>query len=171
MKRWAGLLLAGVVALAVGAGATAALSSSDDDGVTRPGPAARTALPGLVVPTGEPTLPSLTSLSPKPGRVLQAAGPFDDRFVLERPQFDGAQVTAVVRITSDVSDLLDLQVLAGFYDRSGTLLGTARTEQHSDGEEHAGPPEQSHPVRVPVPPELAGRAASAAVGVTVLVNE
>ena len=102
---------------------------------------------------------------------MQAAGPFDDRFVLERPLFDGRSVTATVRITSDVSDLLELQVLAGFYDRAGTLLGTGVAEEHSGGEEHAGPPEQSHHVRIPVPPELAGRAAAAAVGVTVLVNE
>ena len=112
-------------------------------------------------------------MRPAPGQVVQAAGPFDDRFVLDGPVLADDQLTATVRVTSDVSELVDLQVLAGFYDAAGTLLGTARAEEHSDGdgEGHAGVPDQHHPVRLTVPPGLSGRAVSAALGVTVLVNE
>ena len=170
------LAVAGLLALAISAGATAALSASDSSPhAARPALAApaRTSFPGLAGASGEPTLPSLSSLTPAPGAVVQAPGPFDDRFVLDGLRFDGTAVTGQVRITSDVSELVDLQVLAGFYDRTGALLGTAAFEEHSDGdgEGHAGVPERAHPVRVVVPADLAGQAAGAAVGVTVLVNE
>lgn len=136
--------------------------------------AARTELPGLAAPTGEPDLPSLQGLHPQPGQVVRAAGPFDDRFVVEGLTFDGHAVTGRVRVTSDVSDLLELQVLAGFYDAGGHWLGTARFEQHADGEtghQHAGPPSETQAFSVAAPADLAGTAVSAAVGVPVLVNE
>jgi hypothetical protein len=100
-------------------------------------------------------------------------GPFDDRFVVEGLAFDGQAATGAVRITSDVSELLELQVLAGFYDDGGNFLGTARFVHHlgSDGHEHAGPSDEGEVFTIPVPDELKSRAASAAVGIPVLVNE
>jgi len=63
---------------------------------------------------GEPELPSLASLHPAPGTAVAASGPFDDRLVLSDLAFDGDAVRGSVQVTSDVSDVLDLQARAGF---------------------------------------------------------
>lgn len=137
--------------------------------------AARTTFPGLVAASGEPELPSLTTLHPEAGTAVPAAGPFDDRFELSRLRFDGRAVTGTATITSDVSDLLEFEALAGFYDRDGALLGTARDSYHLDEStldpDHEGPPEESRSFTIAVPATLQGQAVSAAVGVPVLVNE
>ncbi|VXB09848.1 conserved exported hypothetical protein [Microbacterium sp. 8M] len=133
---------------------------------------AATTLPGLATPTGEPDLASLHGVHPEPGQAVTAAGPFDDRFVVHDLAFDGSAVTGTIEITSDVSDVLELMVVAGFYDAQGALLGTARFERHGeDHEVHAGPPSEATAFRVDVPDALRGTAASAAIGVPVLVNE
>ncbi len=83
-------------------------------------------------------------------------------------------VTGRLTVTTDVSELLELEVVAGFYDARGRFLGTARWVHHLDesGEHgHAGPPEESETFRVVAPARLRERVASAAVGVPVLVNE
>ncbi|MBC7723951.1 MAG: hypothetical protein H7146_04265, partial [Burkholderiaceae bacterium] len=85
--------------------------------------------------------------------------------------FDGATVSGAVRITSDVSDLLELEVVAGFYDVDGTLLGTDRFVHHLGDEVHDGPPVESEAFTIAVPAPLAGRVGAVAVGVPVLVNE
>lgn len=134
----------------------------------------QTTLPGLTAPTGEPDLPSLAQMHPHPGQAVRATGPFDNRFEVDALAFDGRNVAGAVRITSDVSDLLELVVVAGFYDADGQLLGTARFEHHADGDaghQHSGPPSETEEFRIPVPAEFAGKAVSAAVGVPVLVNE
>jgi hypothetical protein len=68
-----------------------------------------------------------------------------------------------------------LEALAGFYDRDGALLGTARDVYHLDESTedptHEGVPDEAHPFRIRVPADLQGRAVSAAVGIPVLVNE
>ena len=135
--------------------------------------AAKTSFPGLAAAEGEPDLAGLQTARPGPGQALQVQGPFDDRLAFEDLAFNGQAVTGAVRITSDVSDLLELQVLAGFYDDHGTLLGTARFEHHlgSEGHNHSGPPEEREEFSIPVPAELQTKALSAAVGVPVLVNE
>jgi hypothetical protein len=133
----------------------------------------QTAFPGLPAATGEPALASLHQVKPKPGTVVQAAGPFDSRFTLDRPALKDGAVTGAITVTSDVSDLLELEVMAGFYDQAGTLLGTGRFVHHAgvDAHAHSGPPSETEEFSVSVPTDLAGRAVSAAVGVPVLVNE
>lgn len=135
--------------------------------------AAKTSFPGLDAANGEPDLAGLHTTRPSRGQVLQVQGPFDDRLVLEDLAFDGTAATGAVRVSSDVSDLLELQVLAGFYDDQGALLGTVRFEHHlgSDGHNHTGPPEEREPFSISVPAEFQAKAVSAAVGVPVLVNE
>ena len=78
-----------------------------------------------------------------------------------------------MQVTSDVSDLLDLQVLAGFYDHDGALLGTGRFVHHLEQghDDQAGTPVEQQAFRIDVPADLRGRAVSAAVTVPVLVNE
>ncbi|GAB4098571.1 hypothetical protein [Sinomonas halotolerans] len=167
MKTFATLALASAALLA-----GCAAPGQPDTAAPQP-VSVQTALPGLTAPTGEPGLPSLHEAHPKPGQAIQAAGPFDDRFEIEGLAFDGKDVKGTIRITSDVSDLLELQVLAGFYDADGTLLGTARFEHHldeSEGHQHAGPPSEVEEFSIAAP-AAAGNAVSAAVGVPVLVNE
>ncbi len=152
-----------------GSESSAAGSTPEDSG----GPVVRTRLPGLVAPTGEPMLPSITAAHPAPGAVVVAEGPFDDRFTLTRLRLDGTRVTGALRVTSDVSELLELQVLVGFYDRDGRLLGTNRYV-HSGAEHHeadSGTPSEVVRFSVAVPRSQRDRVASAAVGVPVLVNE
>ena len=140
-----------------------------------PAAAARTTFPDLEPATAEPTLASLEALHPAPGTVAEAAGPFDDRFHFRRLRFDGRTVRGSTSITSDVSDILELEVLAGFYDADGALLGTAREVYHLDESqpeaEHEGVPDEARSFAIAVPEELRGDAVAAAVGVPVLVNE
>ncbi|GHG55718.1 hypothetical protein GCM10012320_27750 [Sinomonas cellulolyticus] len=165
-------LLPAITAAALLAGCSAAPAATSGPA---PQPVSvQTQLPGLAAPTGEPDLPSLKATRPQPGQAVRADGAFDDRFEIDGLAFDGEAAAGAVRITSDVSDLLELVVVAGFYDRDGKLLTTARFEHHVDGDaghQHAGPPSESEEFRIPVPAEFAGRAESAAVGAPVLVNE
>ncbi|GAB2480745.1 hypothetical protein GCM10027030_13490 [Luteococcus sediminum] len=148
-----------------------------------PAQAIASSLPGLAAPSGDPTVPAMATASPPPGHVVQVHGPFDDRLTLDRLGFDGHQVSGRVTITSDVSELLELQVLAGFHDADGRLLGTARfthhlggAHDHGGGEEEspAAPVSNAQPTEeftIAVPEGLRGRARSATVAVPVLVNE
>ena len=135
--------------------------------------AAKTAFPGLPTPTGEPTLPGLRDTHPSPGTVVPIAGPFDDRFELIRLQLTSQSVTGIVTITSDVSDLLELQVLAGFYDERGNYLSSRRFVHHleEEGHHHSGPPSEREQFSIQIPQRLLDRVSSATVGVPVLVNE
>lgn len=165
-------LLASALAAASLLSGCAAPAPSD---TPTPKPASvHTQLPGLTAPTGEPGLPSLTDTHPQPRQAVRAAGPFDNRFEIDRLAFDGHNVTGSVRITSDVSDLLELVVVAGFYDAGGQLVGEARFEHHADGDaghQHPGPPSETEEFSIAVPAQAAGKAVSTAVGVPVLVNE
>lgn len=174
--RMVALSAAVVAAAGLGAGATLLAggpSGSSTRSVANPSTAARTTFPGLSPATGEPDLDGLASARPSSGQVVQVPGPFDDRFVLRRLHFDGRSVSGELDVTSDVSDLLELEVLAGFYDDRGRLLGTGRFVHHLVEGRHgsSGPPEESVPFTVRVPHALLPAAVSAAVGVPVLVNE
>lgn len=167
---------AATLAAAVVAGTWLALGTDDAD----PSGAAATPIgmvttfPDLPAPTGEPELPGIRSIAPEPGSVGRIPGPFDSRFVTHELAFDGTEVTGSLEVTSDVSELLDLQVLAGFYDTSGAYLGEGRWTYHLDEahhEEQGGHPDEHATFRVAVPDRFAGKAASAAIGVPVLVNE
>ncbi|MCY7287706.1 MAG: hypothetical protein LH624_05510 [Cryobacterium sp.] len=135
--------------------------------------AVMTEFPGLAAASGEPDVESMATMHPLAGSVAEAPGPFDDRFEFESLSFDRSAVTGVVRVTSDVSDLLELQVVAGFYGADGALIGTDRFVHHLNEEGHTegGPPVQTQEFSVAVPAGLADSVASVAVGVPVLVNE
>jgi hypothetical protein len=168
-----GLLAAGTIAAVTVFALVGSTGMADPEVVAARPAAARTSFPGLKAAVGEPDLASIRAARPRSGQVLQAKGPFDDRFVLEGATFDGSAVAGAVRITSDVSDVLELQVLAGFYDVQGNLLGTNRFVHHlgSDGHAHTGPPDVREEFTIPVPAALANQAVSVAIGVPVLVNE
>jgi len=176
LSRIAAMLVGLAAAAAVGAGVTYAARPTEQSGPTalpNPATAARTRFPGLVSATGKPTLTGLSAVKPKPGSVARVTGPFDDRFRIEKLVFDGSRVSGRVRITSDVSDILELETLAGFYGSDGRLLGTNRFVYHlvEESQSHTGPPSEVQTFTIAVPTRLRGRAVSAAVGVPVLVNE
>ena len=169
-------VLAAVAAAAIGAGAVTLLDghrSTQAVTVVDRSAAARTSFPGLAAATGEPSLAGLATAAPAPGTVVSVAGPFDDRFSFRSLVLDRRKVSGSVVVTSDVSEVLDLQVVAGFYSRAGALLGTGTYSFHLD-ESHAtasSVPVEAMPFIVKVPTTLQGKAVSAAVGVSVLVNE
>ncbi len=165
----------------VGGGATWALAAPGSSAGASPelpaaavdrASAARTAFPGLAPAHGEPALPALGAAAPGPGRVGRVPGPFDDRFSLSRLRLAGGRVTGSLRVTSDVSDLLELQVLVAYYDARGRLLGVRRSTHHAtEGHDHTGPPAEVERFALAAPPRFRDRVGSAAVGVPVLVNE
>lgn len=134
---------------------------------------ARTRLSGLTPATGEPTVPGLATADPARDTVAQVAGPFDDRFTWSGLSFDGRGVTGTLTVTSDVSDLLELAVVAGFYDRAGTLVATRRFVHHATIRDEAGAhlPDERQRVVIRVPSALRSTVVAAAVGVPTLVNE
>ncbi|SBT37082.1 hypothetical protein [Micromonospora narathiwatensis] len=166
------LALTGLL-LAAGLTATTACSDQRDaDRPPAPAAAVRTAFPGLVPASGEPTLAGLSQQRPTPGTVATVPGPFDDRFDFADLALNHTTVSGSITVTSDVSAILELQVVAGLYDSSGRLLHTGRFVHHytEDGHDH-GAPEEREPFSISIPSEFLGRVASAAVGVPVLVNE
>ncbi|WP_420175056.1 hypothetical protein [Luteococcus sp. OSA5] len=148
-----------------------------------PSSAVATSLPGLTAASGDPTPTSMMTVRPAAGSVQQAPGPFDDRFELKDLRLTKTQVSGSVTVTSDISELLELQVVAGFHDASGRLLGTERFTHHLDGTHAHGEGESEPPVTpgvehyhseeftITVPQELRGKVVSASVAVPVLVNE
>ena len=159
-------------------GTSASCASEDgevDSDAADAGTAAVTEFPGLEPAAAEATVAGLHSSSPAPGTVTQVSGPFDERFVLDRLRVGSGVVSGRLTITSDVSELLELEVVAGFYDSGGRFLGTARAVRHLDAagaHEHGeGPPEQVEEFEIAAPATFAGRVSAAVVGVPVLVNE
>jgi len=162
-------------AATVGGLAAYAWSAGGDESSVDPANVARTELPGLEPATGEPELAGIDTASPAPGEVVQVTGPFDDRFTTDHLTVAGGAVSGRLLITSDVSEVLELQVLAGFYDEHGTFLGTGRAVYHLDGgsdhADDAGPPSELQEFHVVAPRRYADRVAAATIGVPVLVNE
>lgn len=167
---------AAAVLAAAGIGAATLAHSGDPSPAAlspQPSVTLQTSFPGLAPAAGEPELPGLREAHPATGQVTQVSGPFDDRFTLENTAIAAGTVTGKIRITSDVSDLLELQIIAGFYDSQGNLLGTGRFEHHlgEQGHDHSGPPAETEEFSIPMPDDLKGTPVSAALGVPVLVNE
>jgi hypothetical protein len=162
-------------AATVGGLAAYAWSAGSDESSVDPATVARTDLPGLEPATGEPELAGIDTASPAPGEVVQVTGPFDDRFTTDHLTVADGAVSGRLLITSDVSDVLELQVLAGFYDEHGTFLGTGRVVYHldegADHSEDAGPPSELQEFHIVAPRRYADQVAAATIGVPVLVNE
>ncbi|MDO7868915.1 hypothetical protein [Nocardioides jiangxiensis] len=161
-----------VLVLALATGATAC--SSADGAPEETTPTVQTSFPGLPAPSGEPDLAGLREAHPAHGTLAWVAGRFDDRFATHHLRFDGRAASGELDVTSDVSEILELQVLAAFYDAKGAYLGEGRWTEHTVEEEeapHSGSPDERVRFTVRVPAAYAGKAVAAAAGVTVLVNE
>jgi len=108
------------------------------------------------------------------GTVALAPGPFLDRVRLTALHLGPTAVTGTLDVTSDVSEIITLEVSVAFYDGAGTLLGsssqlfsTADTEPF-----HTTSGVVGLPLTVPVPAQVtAGSPRSAVLGIPVLVNE
>lgn len=165
----------GLGAYAWSAGDAAAPQSEGSAASIDPSMVVDTSFPDLAAPTGEPDLDGIDTADPAPGSVVSVAGPFDDRFVLSGLHIKDGTVSGRLHITSDVSEVLELQVLAGFYDARGDFLGSGRAvyhlDEHSHHDEHAGPPSELKLFEIAAPAAYAGKVAAASVGVPVLVNE
>jgi hypothetical protein len=170
-------VVAAMLAATVGAAATWALSDSPDAGDPSstsldPASVVQTEYPAQSGVAEEPQLDGPRDVHPLPGAIARVAGPFDDRFGFERLELGADSVTGRVRITTDVSEVLELQVVAGLYDMGGRYLGQARfVHHHGTDEAHEDRPEPFLDFEVTVPRRFQDQARAAAVGVPFLVNE
>ena len=124
-------------------------------------------------PKGE--LAPVAQLTPIPasGTVSKVTGPFDDRFTLADLRLSAGVVTSNLRVTSDVSEIINFEVTASFYDERGLLLGTD-TQQLTEGDGSAGKPAAENggvELRLAANPSYLAQVASAQVRVPVMVNE
>ncbi|GGP34779.1 hypothetical protein [Streptomyces melanogenes] len=171
---------------------TTACGGSDGDKADagqRPAQAEQAAAPAVTfpAPSGAPAPAATLAKVPAKGEVRLEQGPFTDRVRVTKLQLSEkasgkSSVTGHFAITSDVSDVLALELRAAFYDESGHLVGTGSFQYAEEGEAgeaahgtpgHAGPRAEGAGIdftAVPKPP-LTGKAASAVLSVPVLVNE
>ncbi|MGW0885090.1 hypothetical protein [Streptomyces sp. NPDC002671] len=166
-----GLLVPALVALAGCSG------HSDHPG--DPKPRASAAGVALPAPRTEPAPAPTLSPAPRKGEVRIEDGPFTDRLRLKSLTLtDKPAVTGHLVITSDVSDVLALELRAAYYDSHGRLLGTGTFQYQEEGEDaqgneqHKGPRAAGDGIDFTVPAKhLTGTPAAAAVSIPVLVNE
>ena len=108
----------------------------------------------------------------RPGTVSVRPGPFDDRFALRGSRLRDGVVRTELTVTSDVSELVVLEVQAAYYDARGRLLSTSRaTHAPEHDPAHEGPPEETVALRLAAPAQDRARVSSAVLSVPVLVNE
>lgn len=155
-------MIAGLLAaVAFGAGCAPASNTTTSSPVATPSFAPKPA----VAPAG--------SIAAAPGEVRVEPGPFTDRIKLTGTRLDGNAVHGRLAITTDVSDVLALEVSAAFYDAAGRLVGTGHFE-HADEEAMGGGSHIPHNdgIDFTITSAPADAAVSAAVlSIPVLVNE
>ncbi|MBA2807794.1 hypothetical protein E0500_010325 [Streptomyces sp. KM273126] len=141
--------------------------------------AAGTSAAALPPPRSAPSPAATLPAPPKRGEVRIEEGPFTDRVRLTGLSLTGGSaVSGHLAITSDVSDVLALELRAAYYDAEGRLVGTGSFEYQEEGQEadgghhHDGPRAAGEGIDFKAPAtELTGTAAAAVVSVPVLVNE
>ncbi|GAA2785662.1 hypothetical protein GCM10010441_08280 [Kitasatospora paracochleata] len=148
---------------------------SGGDGDAAPVPVAPSSV-ALPAPK-QPAAPAAALATPAAaGEVRVEAGPFTDRVRLTGLTLSkGSAVGGHLTITSDVSDVLALEVRAAFYDAGGQLVGTGtfryQEEEASTGE-HDGPRAAGEGIDFSaVAEKLTGTPVSAVLSIPVLVNE
>ncbi|WP_354644594.1 hypothetical protein [Kitasatospora camelliae] len=146
---------------------------------------------GPAEPAGAPASPS-SVLLPAPKQVAEPAavlatpagvgeirvepGPFTDRVKLTALTLaKGSTVTGHLAVTSDVSDVLALELRAAFYDAGGHLVGTGAfryQEEEAATGEHDGPRAAGTGIDFSVPADkLTGAPVGVVLSLPVLVNE
>ncbi|MFF2953472.1 hypothetical protein ACFVVU_19240 [Kitasatospora sp. NPDC057965] len=110
------------------------------------------------------------------GEVRVQDGPFTDRVKLTGLALSkGSTVGGHLTVTSDISDVLALEIGAAFYDDGGRLVGTGafhyQEEEPATGE-HDGPRAAGEGIDfTAVAEKLTGTPVSAVLSIPVLVNE
>ncbi|TNC23682.1 hypothetical protein [Amycolatopsis alkalitolerans] len=164
----AGLIVGALLTAVLGAGCTPAPST------------ATTQVPSVSLPAPKTPPPPAATLVPAAavGEVRVEPGPFTDRVRLTGLRLDAAASTVQghLAITSDISDVLALDVHAAFYDAQGRLLGTGtfhyEEEEPTGGATHTGPRAVTSGIDVAVAAAPAVADATAVVvSIPVLVNE
>ncbi|MFD4969070.1 hypothetical protein [Streptomyces sp. NPDC058424] len=171
-------------ATAVGVLVLGALTGCSDNGQdSRPHSTASSATSSeLALPTPRSAPAPAASLSPAatPGEVRISDGPFTDRVRITKLALakGPAAVTGHLVVTSDVSDLIALELRAAYYDAQGRLLGTGSFEHAEEGEAahahggHSGPQAENEGIDFTIPAKgIQGTPAAAVVSIPVLVNE
>lgn len=164
-----------VLCLALATAALTACSGSSADVADRTAAPSPVATAASVLSPGPTPPPAPTALAqvPAAGTVSLRPGPFDDRFALVGTRLERDGVHTALTITSDVSELLALELTADFYDARGGLLGSGSTtaaDEHGGEEEvHTGP--EARELHVPTASAWSARVTSAVLSVPVLVNE
>lgn len=112
------------------------------------------------------------------GEVRLEQGPFTDRVKITGSALAaGSTVTGHLAVTSDVSELIALELSAAYYDADGRLLGTGSFQYAEEGhDDHGGahtPAAEGAGIDFEVRPKasLTGTPTSAVLSVPVLVNE
>ncbi|MFJ8310773.1 MULTISPECIES: hypothetical protein [unclassified Streptomyces] len=111
------------------------------------------------------------------GEVRLEQGPFTDRVrVTGGALTGGTAVTGHLAVTSDVSELIALELRAAYYDADGKLLGTGSFQYAEEGHDaHKGghtPAAEGGGIDFTVPAKgLTGTPTSAVLSIPVLVNE
>ncbi|MGW2860499.1 hypothetical protein [Streptomyces sp. NPDC001205] len=111
------------------------------------------------------------------GEVRLEQGPFTDRVKVSGSTLGaGSAVTGHLAVTSDVSELIALELRAAYYDADGRLLGTGSFQYAEEGhDEHKGghtPAAEGPGIDFKVEPgALTGTPTSAVLSIPVLVNE
>ena len=163
--------------------AMAALTACTSAGATDDAGPTTTAVldPATLVPSVSPAPGRLPAVQldpvPAPGTVLVEEGAFTDRLALRGLALQGGtRVVGRIANTSDVSELIVLEVQADFYDAAGRLLGSGTSAYADEEFTDTGAtavevgPDDTFAVEVSSRPALAG-AVSAVVTVPQLVNE
>ncbi|MFD9794562.1 hypothetical protein ACFWXK_26855 [Streptomyces sp. NPDC059070] len=156
-----------------------------DSGPQQPVRAEQAAAPAVTFPApkGAPAPAASLAKIPAKGEVTLEQGPFTDRVRVSALKLTGKPaVTGHFAITSDVSDVLALELRAAFYDERGRLVGTGSFQYAEEGEAgeaahgtagHAAPRAEGAGIDFTAVPKspLTGTPASAVLSVPVLVNE
>ena len=126
-----------------------------------------------VAPRGALAPVAKLAVVPAAGTVTTLDGPFDDRFNLADLRLSAGVVTSKLRVTSDVSEIINFEITASFYDVQGQLLGTA-SQEIAEGDGSKGDPTAENggvELRLAANPSYLAQVASAQVRVPVMVNE
>ncbi|PBC70773.1 hypothetical protein BX265_5330 [Streptomyces sp. TLI_235] len=169
-RRLGTLARPALAALALGLLAGCSARPADDP---QPAPVPAVSLPA---PKQAAAPAAALATPPGPGEVRVEDGPFTDRVRLTGLRLDQANaVTGHLTVTSDVSDVLALELRAAFYDTGGALVGTGtfhyQEEEESSGR-HDGPHAGREGIDLTVAADhLTGTPAGAVLSLPVLVNE
>ncbi|MDJ0382473.1 hypothetical protein [Streptomyces sp. G-G2] len=185
-RRTAGALAAAAAVLALASGCSGAPRADGADSADSAGdPAGSVAPVALPAPRGAPEPAAVLASPAAAGEVRVEEGPFTDRVKLTSLKLTSlkptgkAAVAGHLAITSDVSDVLALEVRAAYYDASGHLLGTGTFQYQEEGEDakggdhHDGPRAAADGIdfTVAADGQFAQAPTSAVLSVPVLVNE